>query len=148
MSCIRVKVVNPQENGKNYSGSKEIVAAYSLIAKRGRELYEAVTVRVYMGRSSGASTVYATVWIRGNKNALFISGSGSAGGQGYCKESTAIAEALDSAGIELYGDPYGRVQSKKRMYFGGTGLSRLHDILDAIAKKQGFNINGSILIEH
>lgn len=144
---IKAKIVNPAENGKNYSQAKEMISAYNLIAKQGRTMVEAVTVRVYMGRSRSASTVYATIWARGNgDDKQWISGTGSAGGYGYCKESSAIASAIHDAGIELYGDPYGRKKNKTRMYFGGTGLSRLQDILAAIAKAQGFNVNGAILV--
>lgn len=149
MSKIKVKIINPQENAKNYSREKELVSAYSLVAKKGRELSEAITVRVYMGKSRSTSTVYASIWVRPGKDGKeWISGTGQAGGWGYCKESQAIADAITSAGIELYGDPYGSKETNERMRFGGTGLSRIEGILTAIAKAQGFNVNGALLIKH
>jgi hypothetical protein len=53
------------------------------------------TVRVYWP----ASTAYACVWL--NLKDSYAVGKGKAGGYGYDKESAAISEALESAGIKL-----------------------------------------------
>jgi len=54
-----------------------------------------VTLRTYWP----AQTAYACLWVHGSD--IDTSGSGSAGGYGYCKESAAAAEAIDNAGIQL-----------------------------------------------
>lgn len=98
------KIAKPdQSNAYNYSRDKEMVSAYSVIGKVNGELREVVTARAYMGRSSSASTVYVSLWVHG---AIHASGKGSAGGYGYHKESQALANAIESAGIELYGSQY------------------------------------------
>jgi hypothetical protein len=102
-----------------------------------------------MGRSPSASVVYASVWAFGNGKDS-VSGYGTAGGYGYHKESAAIANAINSAGIELYGDPYTRQGEKpdfkKRCHFGGTGDRAYKDIFMAIAKAQGWNTRGAVFL--
>ncbi|MGE9070557.1 hypothetical protein ACQKHG_24750, partial [Escherichia coli] len=63
---------------------------------------EAITVRVYMSASANASQVHACMWVR-CADGQWTSGKGNAGGYGYHKESAAIADAVRSAGIALYG---------------------------------------------
>ena len=83
-------------NAVNYGDKKELIKTFNLITD---ELKEIITVRCYMGRSAGASAVYASVWI--NTSEVHTSGKGKAGGYGYHKESAAVAEAIKSAGITL-----------------------------------------------
>jgi hypothetical protein len=91
-------------NGRNLGRDKELVSAYSVIGRINGELREVVCARAYMGRSARSSVVYASIWV--HAPIICISGHGSAGGYGYHKESTAFAEAIESAGIELWGDQY------------------------------------------
>ena len=58
------------------------------------------------------SVAYAAVWINGD--AIHASGTGKAGGYGYCKESAALAEALERAGVELSENIAGRGQGAMR----------------------------------
>lgn len=119
-------------NGKNYSNTKEMIAALSVVGTGSDgQLVECVTVRVYMGRSRSASVVYATVWLRGTVHG---SGSGSAGGGGYCKQSAAIASAISSCGVTLSEE------------VAGCGMSRAQDALLAIAEAMGYT--GCIVISH
>lgn len=85
--------------GKNYGHEKETVSAYSVVARTAKGMTEAVTCRVYMGRSRDSSQVYATVWLHGKE--YCGSGSGQAGGYGYHKESAAVDTALAMAGVKL-----------------------------------------------
>ena len=73
-------------NAVNYKGQKELVKSYNVITDTLREI---ITVRCYMGRSSSASVVYASIWI--NAHGIHTSGKGQAGGYGYDKTSAAIA---------------------------------------------------------
>lgn len=122
-------------NGKNLSQSKETVSTYSVIvidpkcdpaglAAKRQHMRELITVRVYMGRSRNASTVYASIWVNGP---LWTSGHGSAGGYGYHKASAAIGDAIRSAGIVLSSD------------INGCGDSAVESALRAIASSLGFD---------
>ena len=60
------------------------------------------------------------VWV--NNDEEFGSGYGVAGGYGYCKESQAMADAIDQTGIKLSDD------------IGGRGDSAMRSAVEAIAK--------------
>ncbi len=109
------KFTGNKENARNMAPEKETVSKYLVIGKVDGREKEIVDARVYMGRSSSSSTVYASIWVRG-ANGLYTTGRGTAGGYGYHKESAAIAGAISSAGIELYGQPY----ADEKGYFYGT----------------------------
>lgn len=108
------------DTGVNRGGEKEMASAYSVISLDGGEMRETVTARSYTGRSRGASTMWATVWIAGRDG--WRSGSGSAGGYGYHKESAAIQAALIAAGVQL------------SEAVGGRGDGALRDALLATAE--------------
>ena len=87
--------------------------------------------------------VRACIWIKPAADSPWHSGRGSASGCGYHKESAAIADACDAAGVQLFGELYPRRDSpkpdyKKRVYFGGTGSSGYADIFKAIARAAGY----------
>lgn len=110
-----------------------------------RELIEAICVRVYFNeRGNGLQPVRACVWIKAPRASGldWATGRGSAGGCGYHKESSAIADAVSNAGVLLFGDPYARnadgSRNGKPLYFGGTGSSGYEIIFKAIAKARGF----------
>lgn len=152
---LKAKLVKPAYNAKNYGEEKEVVDNWNVIGKVKGELKTIVTCRAYMGRSSSASVVYASIWIHG----LETSGTGSAGGYGYHKTSAAVNDAIRSAGVELYGDVYAgsnqynyeekraytteelktrdKAAQKKRAYIGGVGDSAIEEALLAIAKLAG-----------
>lgn len=66
---------------------------------------------------------YACVWIFGKNVALaFLSGGGSAGGYGYCRESAACGAALRAAGVTGF-DPV-----------DGRGMGEVRRAVEAIAK--------------
>jgi hypothetical protein len=103
---MRAELKKEQSSAENYSNQKELVRAYSVVGINDKgELSEGVTCRVWMGRSSGASVVYASVWTHGK---AYTSGTGKAGGGGYDKVSAAVGDALESAGIKLDEDINGR----------------------------------------
>ena len=108
-------------NGVNYGYKKELIRTYNVVTDA---LKEIITVRCYMGRSANASTVYASVWI--NTSDVHTSGKGKAGGYGYHKESAAIAEAMESAGVSLDTD------------ISGVGDGAIKEALSAIANALGF----------
>lgn len=86
-------------NGRNLSRDKELVKAYTSIARDDKgEVIEAITVRYWMGRSRSASRVYCTIWLEDGPGGA---GHGMAGGYGYDRNSAALSAAIDSAGIKL-----------------------------------------------
>lgn len=136
------------DNAVNHGGKMETITQFILIDKKTER--EIVVARAYMGRGRSASQVKASIWVdlSGKKKPDgweygHTSGSGSAGGYGYDKASTAIADAIESAGIELYGTPYLRhgenVDFKKRVHFGGVGVTATRAALLAIAYAAGWN---------
>jgi hypothetical protein len=127
-------------NGRNYYGEKELIAQYTVVAFSKGEFVDVVNVKCYMGRSSNSRVVYASIWVNAPKKKAYMAGTGKAGGYGYHKESAAIGEAIHSAGIELYGDVYGRDDTKKtRADIGGCGESAIRDALGAIARAAGYH---------
>lgn len=131
----------------NHGGKMETIGQFILIDKKTER--EVVVARTYMGSGRSASQVKAAIWITlsGKKKPAgweygHTSGAGCAGGYGYDKASTAIADAIESAGIELYGTAYKRhgekVDFKKRVHFGGVGVTATRDALLAIAYAAGW----------
>lgn len=151
--CNYTKAVMPTRaasNAKNLAGDKETIATIKLIDKKTECVI--VDARFYMGRSSKSSSVYCSIWCRGQgvyDAAHSTTGHGVASGYGYHKRSAALASAISSAGIELYGSPYGHpvngdtpAQTKKmlktRAYIGGCGDGSINTALCAIAYAMGF----------
>ena len=112
-----------KNNAVNYGGKKEMVCTYDVIVNDNGRLANIITARCYMGRSPSASTVYASIWIYDEKH--HTSGTGKAGGYGYHKASAAIADAIESAGIELDED------------ISGSGDNAIEQALEAIALALG-----------
>lgn len=115
---------NENSNAINYGRKKELIGTWNVIVNSDDGLKNIITVRCYMGRSTNASTMYASIWIYDEKH--HTSGTGKAGGYGYHKASAAIADAIESAGIELDED------------ISGRGDSAIEESLEAIAATLGF----------
>ena len=126
-----------KSNAKNLANEKETISQYIIVDKKTEK--EVINCRVYMGRSSSSSQVYASIWI--SNNGLYTSGYGTAGGYGYHKESAAIDAAITSAGFELFGNVYARSNEKpdfkKQCHIGGVGESAIDSALLAIAYSIG-----------
>ena len=120
----------PVHNGKNYGGDKEMIAALSCIAYYKGEILEPVILRLYIGRSRSAHTVYAAIWCneRNAKTGEYVSacGHGKAGGYGYCKQSAAADDAIRNAGIALSES------------ISGVGQRAVEDAMRAIARAMGY----------
>ena len=117
---MHILSVTPCHNARTMD-RKELVNSFTVTdCKTGREVVKA---RFYMSRSRTASVVYCVVWV----HPLNASGLGSAGGGGYHKESAALAEALESAGIKLSQD------------ISGIGEEAMKDALKAIAEHCGID---------
>jgi len=146
---VKAQFVKPNAKREASQPSTPMVASGSLVAyqinpeTKKRELVECITVRTYFNsKGSGMQPVRACVWIQAPRGSgvEWLSGSGSASGCGYHKESAAIADACGNAGVRLFGNPYGREPAdlKRPFDFGGTGSSAYADIFKAIAKARGF----------
>lgn len=115
--------ITPAQNGHNYSGEKETIETLTLVVQKDdATLCEVASVCIYMGRSRTASKVYASIWVHCSERAIHTSGTGSAGGYGYCKQSAATAEAMKSAGIKL------------EQEISGRGLGAVRNALAALAE--------------
>jgi len=64
MKAIITKQV---QNATNYGNNKETVSKFVVLGKLNGEMREVVDCRVYMGRSASASTVYASLWVHGQR---------------------------------------------------------------------------------
>ena len=136
------------DNAVNHGGKMETINQFILVDKKTER--EVIVARTYTGRGRSASQVKAAIWITlsGKKKPDgweygHTSGAGCAGGYGYDKASTAIADAIESAGIELYGTAYLRhgekVDFKNRVHFGGVGVTATRSALLAIAYAAGWS---------
>ena len=131
-------------NAKNLAGKKEIVGQYKLVGLDYNEcgvpqFREIVDLRLYMGKSRNSSQVYASVWI--SSKDVYTTGHGVAGGYGYCKRSAAADSALSSAGIQLFGTPYGSQEPDftKSASINGVGESAIREALLAIGEALGYD---------
>ena len=137
-------------NARNYGGEKEQIRGIKLIDKKTERVI--VDARWYMGKSSSASAVYCSLWCMGRgvyEAAHSTSGKGTAGGYGYHKASAALASAITSAGITLYGSPYGHPANgdtdkatkallKSAAHIGGCGDGSIDCALLSIAYAMGY----------
>ena len=133
---LTAKLTQERQNAVNRSHNKEIISTYNAVVSTKNGLKDVVNIRSYMGRSNMASVVYSSIWVNG-KN-FWTSGAGSAGGCGYHKESAAIDEAIQSAGIELFGNLFESGNTKKRTYIHGVGETAIIKAIEAIVKACGY----------
>ena len=105
---------------------KEVINHYHAIGLIDGELTPLVDCRLYMSRSGdGASPVYCALWLLYGENG-YSSGRGTASGYGYYhKRSSAVGQAIRSAGIKLDGN------------IEGVGDDAVKDALTAIAEACG-----------
>lgn len=121
-------------NGINYGDTKELTRAKSVIAlQTNGHPCEVISARWYMGRSATASIVYCTVWVNGG---VWVSGSGKAGGYGYCKTSASFANALIDAGIVCNEE------------ISGVGNSQIEKACKTIASELGFSTDNLLFVDH
>ena len=107
---------------KKHRKESSFYNSYKLIAIYKGELVEVADLRNY----ATSATNYACLWIHSKKNNFYTSGSGSAGGYGYHRESQASFEAFQSAGIEF------------NEFWGGSGDSSINRALNLLGKKLGY----------
>lgn len=83
-----------------------------------------IDLRIY----GTGNTNTAAIWINDSVNAnnIHTSGTGSAGGYGYDRESAAAGNAIENAGFEL----------SERI--NGVGRTAIYEALDAIAEYLGY----------
>lgn len=147
---MKAKLTKSIQNGQR-DYNKPIVRDWSIVTLHKGELKTVLRAECRMGASKQASVVHANIWVSGPKE---TSGYGRAGGYGYHKISAAIGEAIDNAGIELYGSPYasnGTVPRtattsrkpepenlKKRTWIDGVGDRAIDEALMAIVRAAGY----------
>lgn len=125
---VSLSADSPQ-NAKNFDGDKERIASRKVLAvphDPDAHVVTLIDLRLWMGRSRCASVVYASVWVsrptKGGYGSLERSGTGAAGGYGYCKQSAAACDALSSAGVGV--KPY---------MPHGSGMSEVDRLLRELA---------------
>lgn len=101
--------------GKSFFSSCSVISLSAKPYPNG-EIHEPITLRIYgTGRKN-----YACLWI--NSSPIHTSGSGSAGGGGYHRQSAAADEAIRNAGFTL------------DVAIDGMGDGEIREALLAIAK--------------
>lgn len=122
----KIDLTKTGSNACNFQGDKDLLASYTVVAKTKKGFSEPITARVWRSyNADGAAPLYAAVWI--SSEDFQLSGAGKAIGYGYHKASTAIADALQTAGVILDED------------ISGRGDSAIRNALTATAKVLGFN---------
>lgn len=122
-----------QSNAINMGDKKETIASRTLLAYKDGKFYELITAHWYMGKSASSTLVNCSVWChsalmeKSHAQWTDCSGKGKAGGGGYCEQSAAFEDALNSAGIKCDAG------------ISGRGMSVVEDALKALANQQGFN---------
>lgn len=125
-----MKAITPPQhthsNAKNYS-TKELITVWSVVAHdpadHNAPLKEIISTRWYTGKSNQASTVYCNLYLYADcRN----NGTGKAGGYGYDKQSAALQDAIESAGVKL------------DTAIDGRGSSASREALEAIAVDMGY----------
>lgn len=122
---------------------KELVRGIKVLENKNGD--SIVDCRLYMGRSSTASTVYCNIWVYGLKfdgGTIYGSASGKAGGYGYDKKSAAVSNALDNLGVKLYQD-----DGIKPTSIAGVGDSAIREALLAVAVALGYSVDNLIYVE-
>ena len=134
---IKATFIAESSNALNMAGEKEQVNRIVLIDKKTER--EVLDTGFYMARGRNAQTVYCSIWVH-TKDGKEHSGHGKAGGGGYHKESAALADAIASAGISLWGDQYNRTKTPKdtKAHISGCGERAMHDACNAIAYAAGY----------
>jgi hypothetical protein len=112
-----------RKEGKCWFEEYAIITADALYvpAQGPAEASKPITLRLY---GTGAKN-FACLWV--NTHGLHTSGSGSAGGYGYCRKSAAADEAISNAGFTL----------SKNIH--GVGESAIKEALGAIAEAIGLS---------
>lgn len=103
---------------------------------RGFKVIEAVTGKTVVDARLyyPGSVAYAAVWI--NSETLHASGTGKAGGYGYHKESAALGDALENAGVTL------------SEHIGGRGHAVMGEALVAVARAASSRRNFYLVESH
>ena len=109
------KNINPSDRKeKGYSGTFLVVD---------KDFNEKVNCRIYWTETR----CYCCLWVSDVDG--YQSGSGWAGGYGYCKESAAVQQAIDNAGYRLYQD-----KKRKHCSISGVGREAIESALRAIGR--------------
>lgn len=116
VETMTVKFTDRKQSYKSSHRKDNLYNSYRTIDK---EFQTIVDCRTYATKSM----VYCCIWIRTPYPEPERQGSGSAGGYEYDKESAAVAEAIENAGIDL------------SQHIGGRGDTAIEIALNAITKK-------------
>lgn len=127
---MKVTAFNPTDNLKSSHRRDVLDKAWTLIAlDTGKTLIE---IRTYYT----GSRCYACTWVRDHKGLGYASGSGFAGGGGYCKRSASVATALENAGFRFDES------------ISGRGETAIRDAIESIARRAGIKSRFVIVESH
>jgi hypothetical protein len=137
--AMKIEVV--KADGKMNVPDKPIFEERNLICARPYDkkanMSNAVTVRWYKSNRHNAHTIHCCIWVFGKDHSVVghRSGSGKAGGYGYCKSSAAFAEALENAGFRT---PFDSIS--------GRGMYVVEDAIKGIGILLGYSIDNMIVV--
>jgi len=140
MSGTAIKLELIESNGKMSVPDKPIFEERHLVCSSPdgmkANLASMVTARWYKSPRSDSQMIYCCVWVFGGSNSVgYRSGSGSAGGYGYCKRSAAFEDALTNAGFK---SPFDSI--------GGRGMHTVDDAIKGIGILLGYSIDNMIVV--
>lgn len=104
----------------NHRRDRGFYTGYKVLSLDSENVKEILDIRFYCP----SSQVYCCVWLRDDKNKIWFSGSGIAGGYGYDRESAAFANALESMGVKVRG-----VSGAGMNYAGEKAINEIIEIL-------------------
>lgn len=121
---MKITTITQQDNiqARKHRKENNFVHSFKLMAIYKNELVEIADLRTYATNAMH----YACLWIHSSKNSFYSSGSASAGGYGYHRESQACFEAFESAGVKF------------NESWGGSGDSSINKALNLLGRKLGY----------
>lgn len=141
---MKVIFTMPRQNGRLRAESQEIIGMWQAIVCTIDGPLRVCVVTLYQSKSQAASVLYASLWARIGEH-IETTGTGKASGNGFHKSSAAIARALDSAGIELYGPP-GHMGQCARIDISGTSDHKIEETLRAIVDAMNYDGAEALII--
>ena len=145
MSGTAMKLELIAESGKFSAPDKPIFEERNLVCSAPdipngivkANLSVCVTARWYRSARKDSQMIYCCLWVFGKDNSAvgYRSGSGSAGGYGYCKRSAAFADALQNAGFKT---PFDSIS--------GAGMYAVDDAIKGIGLLLGYNVDNMIVV--
>lgn len=120
---MKIVSIKHSENFKtSHRKENHFYGGYTVVTMRNGKFDTPIDLRFY----GTGSMNYACIWWRDDRKGVYSSGTGSAGGYGYDRESAAAFEAFANAGVEY------------STRWGGMGNTMIREALELLARKLGY----------